>query len=103
MREVRRGDQQASTAIPGDVLDFSHVEAGIDRYCAAVCHPASKHYFKKLGAILHTQNDPVARLETARCEAGGEAGNAADEFAVTPAVSVVGDRRRLRLTAGDIE
>jgi hypothetical protein len=85
------------------VLDLSDMEPRIDWYRAAARRPTGKHYLKELGAILHAQDEPVTRLETARHEATCEAGNAADEFGVAPTMYIVGDRRRLGLAAGDIK
>jgi hypothetical protein len=76
------------------------MQSGIDGNSAETRSPAGEHQFQELGAVLHAQDHTVAGLEAASGETGCEAGDAAGEFAITPGVKTVANRRRLRLPAG---
>ena len=101
--EVRGGDQQPGTGIPGDVLDLPNMEPGIYRNRAETRSPAGEQKFEKFCAVLHTQHDAVAGFEPACGETACEARYAAGKFAIVPGVNAVADRRRLGLPPSDIE
>ena len=85
------------------MLDFPNMQPGIYRDGAETRSPGGEQQLQELGAVLHAQHDTVAGFETTCRETACETRDAADEFPITPGVKTVANRRRLRLSAGDIE
>ena len=88
MRELRCGNQQPGAGITGNVLDLPDVQPGLHRYRAEARGPAGEHQIQELGAVLHTEYDPIAGREAAAQQAAREARNAAGEFAIGPGVII---------------